>query len=118
MTMKMILRPALISLLLLTSSAATLQAQGTEGFFPRQAIESWSGSRFTIQRLDFLRKRDIFRNLVINWASSHPREVHALQGTIRSNRALSRALRSQSVEINNIVGVQSAMNGHLVLYLR
>lgn len=87
-------------------------------FFARAPIEAWHGQRFTVMRIDALDRFDGLRSMLESWIGTYPDEVRALQAAIRANRPLAAALRSRSVQINNIAAIKQGFNGNLIFYLR
>jgi hypothetical protein len=52
------------------------------------------------------------------WIDANPDQVEALQNSIEENGELAAELRARSVQLNNVVAIQQAMNGNLIVYLR
>lgn len=105
-----------VGAILLASIPAGLMAEGR--YFPDTAVSDWQGQRFTIQRVEFLDEDSLERQSLESWMDGDNGEIAGLQGAIRSNPALSSALRARSVQINNVVAISRALNGNLVVYLR
>jgi hypothetical protein len=87
-------------------------------FYPEEAILDWSGERFTIIRIDSLDIHSEERIRLESWIEGDPDRIDALQNTVMENGDFARALRARSVQLNNVVAVQQALNGNLVVYLR
>jgi len=99
--------------------AVTAQEFSTSRYFPEQAILDWSGERFTIKRIDALGGRiSDERERLYAWIDAYPDRVEALQHTVIRNRALTAALRARNVQLNNVVAIEQAFNGNLVIFLR
>lgn len=99
--------------------AAYAQGLSTSRYFPEQAILEWSGERFTIKRIDQLGGRiSEERERLYAWVDAYPDLVEALQHAVIRNRAFAAALRARSVQLNNVVAIQQAFNGNLVIFLR
>lgn len=123
--MKKLTAAAFLALVALSGTVSTApvvaQTQGfsTSRYFPEQAILDWSGERFTIKRIDALGGRfSDERERLYAWIDAYPDRVEALQHAVIQNRALAAALRAQSVQLNNVAGIQQALNGNLVIFLR
>jgi hypothetical protein len=102
-----------------TPTAAYAQAPGNSRYFPEQAILEWSGQRFTVKRIDQLGGRiSEERERIYAWVDAYPEIVEALQRAVIQNRAFAAALRARSVQLNNVVAIQQAFNGNLVIFLR
>ena len=98
--------------------AAQANSYSSSRFYPQEAILSWSGERFTIIRIDSLDLYSEERLRLESWIDGNPDRIDALQGTIGENGEFAAALRSRSVQLNNVVAVQRALNGNLVIFLR
>lgn len=116
---------ALLGLVALAGTMAaapmTAHAQGFSHsrYFPQQAILEWSGERFTIKRIDQLGGRvSDERERLYAWVDAYPDRVEALQQAVIQNRALAAALRARSVQLNNVVAIEQAFSGNLVIFLR
>ncbi|UVC10197.1 hypothetical protein IHQ71_06210 [Rhizobium sp. TH2] len=116
---------ALLGLVALTGTIAVAPvagyAQGLSNsrYFPEQAILDWSGQRFTVKRIDALGGRiSEERERIYAWVDAYPDLVQALQRAVIENRALASALRARSVQLRNVVAIQQAFNGNLVIFLR
>lgn len=116
---------ALLGLVALTGTmaaapvAAYAQALGHSRYFPEQAILEWSGERFTIKRIDQLGGRvSDERERLYAWVDAYPDLVEALQHAVIQNRAFAAALRARSVQLNNVVAIEQAFSGNLVIFLR
>lgn len=116
---------ALLGLVALTGpmAAAPVAAYAREfshsRYFPEQAIAEWGGERFTIKRIDQLGGRvSDERERLYAWVDAYPDRVAALQRAVIQNRALAAALRARSVQLNNVVAIEQAFSGNLVIFLR
>lgn len=121
--MKTYLSSALTGLVMITAALTTTvpAAAGTLGnsrYYPEDAIADWSGERFTITRIDSFDPTDDERLRLESWMQSSPDEIDALQNTVVENGKFAAALRARSVQLNNVVAIQRALNGNLVVYLR
>jgi hypothetical protein len=98
---------------------AFAQAPGNSRYFPEQAIRDWDGQRFTVKRIDQLGGRiSEERERIYAWVHAYPETVDTLQHAVMQNRALASALRSRSVQLRNVVAIQQAFNGNLIVFLR
>ena len=93
-------------------------AFSTSRYFPQSAILDWSGEHYSLRRIDDLPWGSDERIRLDNWMSAYPDRIAALQATIVENRGFAAALRAQGVQINNVAGIQQALNGGLVVFLR
>ncbi|CAN7458535.1 hypothetical protein [Rhizobium sp. LjRoot254] len=115
---------AYISFASLTGTAALLpvavhaQALANSRYFPQDAILEWNGERYSIRRIDDLPLGSDEYIRIDNWMRVYPDRVEALQATVIENRGLAAALRAEGVQINNVGGIQQALNGGLVIFLR
>jgi hypothetical protein len=115
---------AYISLASLTGTAALLpvavhaQPLFNSRYFPQGAILEWNGERYSIRYIDDLPLGSDEYIRIDNWMRVYPDRVEALQATILENRGLAAALRAEGVQINNVGGIQQALNGGLVIFLR
>lgn len=98
--------------------AVRAQALGTSRYFPQGAILGWSGEHFSLRRIDDLPLGSDERIRLDNWMSAYPERIEALQATIVENHGFAAALRAEGVQINNVAGIQQALNGGLVIFLR
>jgi hypothetical protein len=99
-------------------SLALAQALSTSRYFPQGAILEWNGERYSIRYIDDLPLGSDEYIRIDNWMRVYPDRVEALQATILENRGLAAALRAEGVQINNVGGIQQALNGGLVIFLR
>ena len=106
------------SLTLGPSVSARAGGFGSSSYYPEDAITDWSGERFTILRIDSFEPSSDERLRLESWMQSSPDQIDALQNTIEENGELASALRARNVQLNNVVAVQRALNGNLVVYLR
>jgi hypothetical protein len=113
--MRIILQASMILALLL---AAPFHSFADSRYFPAGAIAQWQGEKFSVQRIEFLDEDSLERENLESWVGGNENVIAKLQASLRSNRALYDALRTQSVQINNVVAVTQALNGNLVVYLR
>lgn len=115
---------AYVSLATLSVAAALVpvavhaQALGTSRYFPQGAVQDWSGEHYSLRRIDDLPLGSDERIRLNNWMSAYPDRIEALQATIVENRGFAAALRAEGVQINNVAGIQQALNGGLVIFLR
>lgn len=115
---------AYISLASLTGAAALLpvavhaQPLVNSRYFPQGAILEWNGERYSIRYIDDLPLGSDEYIRIDNWMRVYPDRVEALQATIIANHELAAALRAEGVQINNVGGIQQALNGGLVIFLR
>jgi hypothetical protein len=116
---------ALLGLVAVTGTIAVApvatyaQELGNSRYFPEQAILDWNGERFTVKRIDALGGRiSEERERIYAWVDAYPEIVEALQRAVIQNRAFAAALRARSVQLNNVVAIQQAFNGNLVIFLR
>ena len=120
--MKKLIAAALLSLafaaVLLPSAAAQASTFANSRYYPEEAILDWSGERFTIMRIDFFEPTSDERLRLESWIDANPDRIEALQNSIEENGELAAALRARSVQLNNVVAIQRAMNGNLIVYLR
>ncbi len=102
-------------------SALTLAGAG----YPASAMQKvdreltrTQSPRFDVVELSSIAKSDpaYSRYISLNPASSP--KVQSLQASIMNDKALTRDLRAQAVEINNIVGAQHAADGSVTFYVR
>lgn len=103
---------------LILSAAAQASTFGSSRYYPEEAILDWSGERFTIMRIDFFEPTSDERLRLESWIDANPDQIEALQNSIEENSELAAALRARSVQLNNVVAIQQAMNGNLIVYLR
>lgn len=101
-----------------SQSAAQSATYSSSRYYPEEAILGWSGERFTIIRIDSLGIRSQERLRLEAWMRSSPGRIAALQNTVLENGEFAAALRARSVQLNNVVAIQRAMNGNLVVFLR
>lgn len=99
-------------------AAAQAERHSHSRYFPEEAILDWSGERFTILRIDSFEPTSDERLRLEAWMQGNPDAIEALQNSILENREFAGALRARSVQLNNVVAVQRAMNGNLIVYLR
>lgn len=100
------------------SSAARADTFAGSRYYPEEAIIDWSGERFTILRIDSFEPTSDERLRLESWMQSSPDQIDALQNTVEENGDFAAALRARSVQLNNVVAIQRALNGNLVVYLR
>jgi hypothetical protein len=81
-----------------------------------RAIRHWKGGAFTVSRVDQLDKGDL-RTSLEQRRNAEPKQVAKLQAAIDGNSALLAKLKSQSVEVNNVVGADKAMDGSITFYV-
>ena len=91
---------------------------GNSRYYPEEAIAEWSGERFTIIRIDSFEPTDNERLRLEAWMQSSPDQIDALQNSVEENGEFAAALRARSLQLNNVVAIQRALNGNLVVYLR
>jgi hypothetical protein len=94
------------------------QAHANSRYFPQDAILEWSGERYSIRYIDDLPQASDEYIRLDNWMRVYPDRIEALQATVIENRELAAALRAEGVQINNVAGIQQALNGGLVIFLR
>jgi hypothetical protein len=99
-------------------SAAQANTSGTSRYYPEEAIVDWSGERFTIIRIDSFEPTSDERLRLESWIDANPDEIEALQNSIEENSEFAAALRGRSVQLNNVVAIQRAMSGNLIVFLR
>ena len=120
--MKKLIAAALAGLVATTALAMPAAAQantfGNSRYYPEDAIVDWSGERFTIIRIDSFEPTSDERLRLESWIDAYPDQIDALQNSIEENSELAAALRARSVQLNNVVAVQRAMSGNLVVFLR
>ena len=120
--MTKLIAAALLSLaviaVLLPSAAAHANTFSSSRYYPEEAILDWSGERFTIMRIDFFEPTSDERLRLESWVDANPDQIEALQNSIEENGELAAALLARSVQLNNVVAIQQAMNGNLIVYLR
>lgn len=115
---------ALLGLVVAGTAATTLPAWAqanfyhTSRFYPEEAILDWSGEHFTIIRIDTLEMYSDERVRLESWMRAYPDRIAELQDTIRQNKEFAAALRARSVQLRNVVAIQRALNGNLIVYLR
>jgi hypothetical protein len=79
-------------------------------------IRHWKGGQFSVMPLD-----DVYSNgeaAAISAHASEPKQVSALQSAIEHNPALSNRLKSENVEIRNVIDADTAMDGKITFYVR
>jgi len=74
--------------------------------------------RFDVVELSSIAKSDPVYSQYINLDPATSPKVQSLQASIMNDKALTRDLRAQAVEINNIVGAQHAADGSVTFYVR
>ena len=120
--MKNIIAAMLLSLAAATVPLLTAGAQantlGNGRYYPEEAIVDWSGERFTIIRIDSFEPTSDERLRLESWIDANPDEIDALQNSIEENSEFAVALQGRSVQLNNVVAVQRAMSGNLIVFLR
>lgn len=120
--MKNIIAAALLSLaaagMPTPPTAAQASTFGNSRYYPEEAILDWSGERFTILRIDSFEPTSDERLRLESWIEANPDQIEALQNSIEENSEFAAALRARSVQLNNVVAVQRAMSGNLVIFLR
>lgn len=120
--MKKHIAAALVSLVAAAalSLPATVRANtfGSSRYYPEEAIVDWNGERFTIIRIDSFEPTSDERLRLESWMEGNPDQIDALQNSIEENSELAAALRARSVQLNNVVAVQRAMSGNLIVFLR
>lgn len=120
--MKNIIAAVLLSLAAATVPLLTAGAQantlGNSRYYPEEAIVDWSGERFTIIRIDSFEPTSDERLRLESWIDANPDEIDALQNSIEENSEFAVALQGRSVQLNNVVAVQRAMSGNLIVFLR
>lgn len=99
-------------------AAAQANTFGNSRYYPEEAIHDWSGERFTILRIDSFEPTSDERLRLESWMQGNPDQIDALQNTVEENGEFAAALRARSVQLNNVVAIQRALNGNLVVYLR
>lgn len=80
------------------------------------AIRHWNGGAFNVQPVGQI-DDDATRAALQDRRAAEPREVAALQSAVEHNRALVARLKTENVEIKNIVGADQALDGQLTLYV-
>lgn len=119
--MKKLIAAALLSLAAagpILPAVAAANTFGNSRYYPEDAIHDWSGERFTIIRIDSFEPTSDERLRLESWIDANPDQIEALQNSIEENGELAAALRARSVQLNNVVAIQQAMNGNLIVYLR
>ncbi|MGV3548406.1 hypothetical protein [Rhizobium sp.] len=117
--MKQKLATALLAIGLAASTLSLPAVASASGrYYPEAAIADWSGERFTIVRIDSFEPTDDERLRLESWMQGSPDAIEALQNSVQENGELAAALRARSVQLNNVVAIQQALNGNLVVYLR
>lgn len=120
--MKKLIAAALVCLGTATAMVVPAAAQantfGNSRYYPEDAIVDWSGERFTIIRIDSFEPTSDERLRLESWIEANPDQIDALQNSIEENSELAAALRARSVQLNNVVAVQRAMSGNLIVFLR
>lgn len=120
--MKNIIAAALFALVAATALAQPVSAQantfGNSRYYPEDAIVDWSGERFTIIRIDSFEPTSDERLRLESWIEANPDQIDALQNSIEENSEFAAALRARSVQLNNVVAVQRALSGNLIVFLR
>jgi hypothetical protein len=109
---------ALSTAAVLVPLAVHAQALGNSRYFPESAILAWSGEHYSLRRIDDLPWGSDERIRLDAWMSAYPDRIEALQATIIENGGFAAALRAEGVQINNVAGIQQAINGNLVIFLR
>jgi hypothetical protein len=106
--------------LALVASSAMLPSAAEAGsrYYPEEAILDWSGERFTLVRIDSFEPTDDERLRLESWMQGSADQIDALQNTVEENGEFAAALLARSVQLNNVVAIQRALNGNLVVYLR
>lgn len=99
-------------------AAAQADTFGSSRYYPEEAIVDWSGERFTIIRIDSFEPTSDERLRLESWIDGNPDQIDALQNSIEENSELATALRARNVQLNNVVAVQRAMSGNLIVFLR
>jgi hypothetical protein len=102
----------------LVPMAVHAQALSNSRYFPQGAILGWSGEHYSLRRIDDLPISSDERIRLNNWMSAYPDRIEAMQATIMENGGFAAALRAEGVQINNVAGIQQALNGNLVIFLR
>jgi hypothetical protein len=119
---KNILAAALFALVAATALVQPVSAQantfGNSRYYPEDAIVDWSGERFTIIRIDSFEPTSDERLRLESWMEANPDQIDALQNSIEENSEFAAALRARSVQLNNVVAVQRALSGNLIVFLR
>lgn len=114
--MRKIFAAMLVGLVAITSLPSFAAAGGR--YYPEEAILDWSGERFTIIRIDSLEPTSDERLRLEGWIDGNPDAIDALQNTIEENGEFAAELRARSVQLNNVVAIQQALNGNLIVFLR
>jgi hypothetical protein len=119
---KNIIAAALFALVAATALVQPVSAQantfGNSRYYPEDAIVDWSGERFTIIRIDSFEPTSDERLRLESWMEANPDQIDALQNSIEENSEFAAALRARSVQLNNVVAVQRALSGNLIVFLR
>lgn len=120
--MKKLIAATLASLVAATALTMPASAQantfGNGRYYPEEAIVDWSGERFTILRIDSFEPTSDERLRLETWIETNPDQIDALQNSIEENSEFAAALRARSVQLNNVVAIQRALSGNLIVYLR
>jgi hypothetical protein len=120
--MKTLIAAAMLSLAAATTlmppAVAEANTFGNSRYYPEEAIIDWSGERFTIIRIDSFEPTSDERLRLESWIDANPDQIDALQNSIEENGEFAAALRARSVQLNNVVAVQQAMSGNLIVFLR
>jgi hypothetical protein len=120
--MKTMIAAMLLGLATIAAVALPASAQastlGNSRYYPEEAILDWSGERFTIIRIDSFEPTSDERLRLESWIDANPDEIDALQNSIEENSEFAAALRARSVQLNNVVAVQRALSGNLIVFLR
>jgi hypothetical protein len=90
----------------------------TYRYFPEAAIRGWNGGRFKVHNIAFLDDYGNAREKIDTWISGNPDKVMGVQHAVVANRKLAIALLARSVALKDVVAVQRAYNGDLVVMLR
>lgn len=82
-----------------------------------QTIRNWQGGRFDVVRVSALDDAGLKGEIRTN-AQTEPRRVARLQSAIEQNRRLADRLKTDNVEIGNIVAARTALDGGITFYVR
>ncbi|NRP20362.1 hypothetical protein LPJGGPFB_03621 [Ensifer adhaerens] len=80
-----------------------------------QTVHSFKGDNFTVVNIDTLDKLSETRTWI---DQATPAQLAALHKAVDGNKDLVAKLKTQNVELNNIVGAEQAADGSLTLYLK
>lgn len=81
-------------------------------------LTTMQSPRFDVIELSSVAKSDPVYSQFISLNPATSPKVQSLQASIMADKALTRDLSAQAVEINNIVGAQHAADGSVTFYVR